>query len=235
MKTSKLIFIIPCALVMLSSCTNKQFLKLMQEHEEGVHNPTSIEELEDAISKYERRVEDIMLAQNRIAIWYKMLGTRYMENKMYTKALECFSNALEYYPDNHNLYYQVGLCAANVGKNFVGDIANTGKSKAYYFGIAENAYDVALRLQPSYTKAAYAEGVLCVYELGKPEKAIAVLKPVVERESKNYDALFVLGAAYYLNGEKNLAINVYKKIAQNATDKTIVENAKKNILQIEAE
>ena len=42
--------------MLLASCNNREFLKRMQENEEGVHSPTTVAELESAISKYERRV-----------------------------------------------------------------------------------------------------------------------------------------------------------------------------------
>ena len=74
----------------------------LQKLEEGVSSPTTIEELKDAISKYESRVQDIQLAQTQIGIWYKILGTRYVDNKMYGEALDCFKKALEFYPDNQN-------------------------------------------------------------------------------------------------------------------------------------
>ena len=64
-------------------------------------------------------------------------------------------------------------------------------------------------------------------------KAISLLLPVIEREPKNYEALFVLAAAYYLNQDYDNAIRTYNTIVQNAKDKEVVAAAKKNILQIE--
>lgn len=69
--------------VCLTSCrvSNKQIIR--QQHlEEGVESPTTVEELKDAIEKYQKRVADIQLAQSQIGIWYKILGTRYLDQKM---------------------------------------------------------------------------------------------------------------------------------------------------------
>ena len=55
--------------------SNKTIIRY-QKMEEKVDHPTSIEELKEAISKYEERVADIQLAHQQIAIWNKMLGTR---------------------------------------------------------------------------------------------------------------------------------------------------------------
>ena len=98
--------------VCFTSCrvSNKQIIR--QQHlEEGVESPTTVEELKDAIEKYQKRVADIQLAQSQIGIWYKILGTRYLDQKMYGEALKCFQEALKYYPNNQNLYYYVGVCA----------------------------------------------------------------------------------------------------------------------------
>ncbi|MEL3907507.1 MAG: tetratricopeptide repeat protein [Treponemataceae bacterium] len=234
MKKHKLILIVLVVLFFLG-CQNKNFLKRMQENEEGVRNPSTIPELEEAISKYERRVEDIMLAQNRIAIWHKMLGTRYMDSKMYLKALDSFTKALEYYPDNHNLYYQVGLCASHIAKKNLTVSVDEGKDAAYYNNIAVNAYLTALEIQPNYNSAAYALSVLYVYELNESEKAIPLLQALLQRDSKNYDAMFVLAAAYYLSQDYNEAIKTYRYIIENTKDKSLIDSAEKNILQIEGE
>ena len=98
----------------LCSCakSNKTIIR-MQHIEEGVASPTTIEELKDAISKYEERAADIQLAHSQIGIWYKILATRYLDKKMYGEALKNFQTALEYYPDNQNLYYREVLVADN--------------------------------------------------------------------------------------------------------------------------
>ena len=71
--------------LLLVSCggvSNKTIIR-HQKLEEGVESPTTIEELKDAIKKYQERVADIQLAQSQIGIWYKILGTRYLDNKMF--------------------------------------------------------------------------------------------------------------------------------------------------------
>jgi len=65
----------------------------------------------EAIAKYEKRVADITLANEQIGIWYKILGSRYIDLKMWGEALSCYQKAIEYYPENQNLYYYVGVCA----------------------------------------------------------------------------------------------------------------------------
>ena len=113
MNKIKAVILSLAVLFLFVSCggvSNKTVIR-HQKMEEGVDNPTTIEELKDAIKKYQERVADVQLAQSQIGIWYKILGTRYLDNKMYGEALKAFQEALTYYPDNQNLYYYVGVCA----------------------------------------------------------------------------------------------------------------------------
>ena len=59
-----------------SSCgvSNKKIMRY-QRLEEGVESPTTVEELKEAISKYEERVADIQLAQSQIGIWCNIILT----------------------------------------------------------------------------------------------------------------------------------------------------------------
>ena len=57
-------------LLSFSSCgvSNKSILR-HQKMEEGVSNPTTIEELKDAIKKYGERAADVQLANSQVGIW----------------------------------------------------------------------------------------------------------------------------------------------------------------------
>ena len=151
-------------LLFLSGCKQNRQVMRLQKLEEGVSSPTTIEELKDAISKYESRVQDIQLAQTQIGIWYKILGTRYVDNKMYGEALDCFKKALEFYPDNQNIHYYVGLCAGYMAKasyDFEGTGLNSRKEN--YLRLSEQAYLTAIQIENRYGRALYALGVLYTF------------------------------------------------------------------------
>ena len=105
-------FIMLSTLFALSCTPSYNSIKRMQRMEEGVSNPTTKEELQEAIKKYDARALDLVTTQAQEGIWYKILGTRYLDQAMYGEALKSFQTALMYYPNNANLYYYVGLCAA---------------------------------------------------------------------------------------------------------------------------
>ena len=170
----KIVFFSLTCLFLFSSCgvSNKRIIR-MQKMEEGVGSPTTIEELKTAIEKYDARIADLQLSQSQVGIWYKILGTRYLDNKMYGEALKAFQSALQYYPDNQNLYYYVGICAGYMSHTAL-DYNATGnmEQKYNYLKLAETAYLRAIEIEPRYSRALYALSVLYVYELDEPAKSI---------------------------------------------------------------
>ena len=233
MNKIKAILIVAVAAIVLVSCggvSNKTIIR-HQKMEEGVESPTTIEELKDAIKKYQERVADVQLAQSQIGIWYKILGTRYLDNKMYGEALKAFQEALTYYPDNQNLYYYVGVCAGYMSHAALDYNASGNNEVKYnYLKLAEEAYLRAIAIEDRYVRALYGLGVLYVIELDEPEKAIPHLEKALSIDTKNLDTMFVLARAYYSSYEFDKAIEMYDKIIETTksddTKKTAEENKK---------
>lgn len=213
--TKRKILGILIAVLLLSGCSksSKSVIRL-QKLEEGVVNPTTVEELQVAIKKYQDRVMDIQLANGQVAIWYKMLGVRYLDAKMYGEALKSFEAALQFYPDNENLYYYVGLCAGYMSHAAL-DFGGTGSNaeKNNYLRLAEEAYSRAIQINPRYTRALYALGVLYVFEFkDSADKAITPLETLLTIDTKNTDAMFILARAYISTGMYDKAITLYDEI-----------------------
>lgn len=220
-------------ILILGSCNKVASIRRLQELEEGVSNPNTEAELKDAIRKYEKRVDDIIIAEGRIGIWYKILGSRYMDQKMYKKALKAFQSALEYYPENPNLFYQAGLAASLTAKNSLDfELTGTDIEKKRYFDLAASAYNRALEIDPKHSKAVYALSVLYIFELNRPAEAIPILEKIAEWEKKPIDHLFLLGTAYYMTGENEKAIAVYEHIIEISSSAEKKAKAESNIREI---
>ena len=76
----------------------------------------------------------------------------------------------------------------------------------------------------------YGLGVLYVFELDEPEKAIPYLEKAISIDTKNLDTMFVLARAYYSSYEFDKSIAMYDKIIETTksddTKKTAEENKK---------
>lgn len=218
MKKSFIFFALVSILFLSISCSpSYNSIKRMQRLEEGVSNPTTKEELEEAIKKYEKRAMDLSLTEGQVGMWYKILGTRYLDQQMYGKAFECFQKAITYYPDNANLYFYVAVCAGYLANSSL-DYEAAGKKseslekKMNYLRLSENAYLTALKINPNYYRAMYGIGVLYVFELDESEKAIPYLERFLETQTKDTNGMFVLARAYYTNYEFDKAIQLYDRI-----------------------
>ena len=231
MNKIKSVFLSIFVMVLLVSCggvSNKTIIR-HQKLEEGAESPTSIEELKDAIKKYQERVADVQLAQSQIGIWYKILGTRYLDNKMYGEALKAFQEALNYYPDNQNLYYYVGVCAGYMSHAALDyNASGTNEVKYNYLKLAEEAYLRAIAIEDRYVRALYGLGVLYVFELDEPEKAIPHLEKALSIDTKNLDTMFVLARAYYSSYEFDKAVEMYDRIIDTTKSEDTKKTAEEN-------
>lgn len=222
-------------IVLLVSCTQSTAsIKRMQKMEEGVDNPTTIEEYREAIKKYEKRAMDIELANEQVGIWYKILGSRYLDKKMYGEAFKCYEKSIEYFPQNQNLYYWLAVCAGYMSKASLDYDAVSDTSKKYnYLKLAESAYLEAIRIEPHYVRALYGLSVLYVFELDESEKAIGYLETLLQVDKGHTDAKFVLANAYYRNGEAQKAADIYDEIertTKNAEAKAAAAENKQRAL-----
>lgn len=208
--------------------SNKSIIR-MQKLEENVGSPTTVEELKEAIEKYQKRVADVQIAQGQIGIWYKMLGTRYVDKKMYGEALKCFQEALKIYPDNQNLYYWVGVCAGYMAKASLDyNASGTNEVRYNYLKLAEDAYLTAIQIDDRYVRALYGVSVLYVWYLDEPEKAIPLLEKALTIEKRNIEAMFVLARAYYMTYDFDKAVAMYDKIISTTKSEKTKANAEEN-------
>ncbi len=223
------VFCVIFACLFISCGPNVNYIKRVQSLEENVSSPTTIDELTDAIKKYEDRVEDIIQADAQTGIWWKILATRYMDQNMYGKALEAFRNAVAYYPANQNLYYWIGVCAGYMAKSSLDfDAEGSNPKQKEYTALAESSYKRALELEPTNTRALYGLSVLYAFELDQGEKAIPLLEKLLTIDTKNIDAMFVLARAYYMDYDFQKAVDMYDSIIKYTSSETSRAEAEAN-------
>ncbi|MCR5764183.1 MAG: tetratricopeptide repeat protein [Treponema sp.] len=230
-------FIAVTCFAMVSCGPSYNSIKRMQKMEEGVSNPTTKEELKEALKKYDARALDLVTTQAQEGMWYKILGTRYLDEGMYKEAYEAFKQAVLFFPNNQNLYYYIGICAGYLSNteldyNATGGLDSATK-KMNYLKLAESAYLTSLEIDPKYYRSMYALGVLYVFELKEPESAIPYLERFLEVQKRDTDGMFVLANAYYMISEFDKAIALYDqiiKINPNAQKTSDAQRNKKAVL-----
>ena len=235
MNKRNLIFIsvvVCCALlgsVVFGSKSSKRQIKHVQMLEHGVSEPSTIEELTEAIEKYESRTQELLELQEQTGIWYKILATKYIDAEMYGEALNALEKAVQYYPDNQNLFYYIGVSAGYMAKASL-DFDAEGKStkRDNYLLLAEAGYKRAVELDQDYVKAFYGLSVLYVLEMNQPARALPLLEKVLALEPKNEEVMMLLGHAYYLTYDYEAAVAMYDKVIATSKSKERKEAAKAN-------
>ena len=219
---------------LFASCGGATYnsVKRMQKMEEGVSNPTTVEELTEAIKKYDARALDLVTTQEQVGIWYKILGTRYLDREMYGEAMECFQRAIETFPNNANLYYYLAISAGYTAHTALDFSANGGADaklkQQRYLRLAEEAYQRALTINPKYYRAMYGIGVLYVFELGESENAIPYVEEFLRNQTKDTNGMFLLAHAYCDVGELEKALELYDRIIALNSNPDLTEDAKRN-------
>lgn len=215
---------------MFTACNkNKNEITRMQQLEESVGEPTTVEEITAAIELYGERLDEIIAETQQTGVWYKLLGTRYLDNQQYGLALDAFQKAAEIYPANQNLYYYIGVCAGYLAKasldySLTGDITERDR----YFALSESAYLRAIEIEPRFVRALYGVSVLYVMYLNRPEEALPYLESVLSIEKKHVEAMFVYARAQFLMGQYQKAADMYDQILATTADKTYKADAERN-------
>ncbi|MBO7421064.1 MAG: tetratricopeptide repeat protein [Spirochaetaceae bacterium] len=207
----------------------RQKIKNLEALEAGVENPLTVEELEEAIAKNEARAEELLSLQEQTGNWYKILAVKYIDGEMYGEALSALQKAVQYYPQNQNLFYYIGVSAGFMAKATL-DFNADGKTteRDNYLLLAESGYKRAVELEPDYFKAIYGLAVLYVLEMNQPAKAVPLLEKALKIEEKNTEAMMLLGHAYYMTYDYEAAVAMYDKVIAAGTSKERKEAAAAN-------
>lgn len=218
---------------LVTSCSpSYNSIKRMQKMEEGVSNPTTKEELRDAIKKYDARALDLVTTQAQEGMWYKILGTRYLDEGMYREAYDAFKQAVLFFPNNQNLYYYLAICAGYLANTELDYNATGGLDSATkrmnYLKLSESAYLTSLEIDPKYYRAMYGIGVLYVFDLKDPESAIPYLERFLEVQKRDTDGMFVLANAYYMTLQFDKAIALYDQIIKINPNEQKTSDAQRN-------
>jgi tetratricopeptide (TPR) repeat protein len=214
----------------LSSCRKDrdhllESLKFLTKSEyEGRDLPErTVDELKEAIARYEQETDRQVEAYGKLGIYYKMLTIKYIEMEMYGLAMETLDKAIKIYPENEILFYLGGMCTARTAKS---EIDRTDQE--VLFNKAQRYYRRALEIDPRYVDALYGLSILYIFELDRILEAEPLLETILEKESKNVDAMFLLARVYVFSGRIEEAVDLYDTIIKTAGSPEKKQRAREN-------
>lgn len=213
---------------------DKIIAKRIQNMEKSSGNPGKIEDIQKSIREYDKDAQELVRKNGQIGIWYKILGCRYIDKKMYGEALQSFQKALEFYPDNENLYYYVGVCAGFLSHSALDfNASDNFEKKENYLRLSEASYKRAIEIYEKYSNAHRGLGCLYLFEMEEPEKAAECFEKALTIETKDTDLMMYLAQAYYMSYRFDDAEKIYDQViatTKSAQKKALAEANKKVVL-----
>ena len=202
------------SLVLLTSCQearNRTELARRMAAEEGqAGSDERIAELKAQIRSVDAQVEKTLEGVRNKAVYWRLLGLKYMDYSMWGEAMDAFGEAAAITPDHAVLHYNRGLCAGQLSLSAPGP-----DERSALLDIAELSHRRALEIDDRYTPAMYALAVLLVFELGRPAEAVPVLEDFLSIERSDIGGRFVLARAYLETGRVNDALDLYDEISSS--------------------
>ncbi len=178
-----------------------------------------LDELRQVIAEHEAEIEACVNVSAAAGMYWKVLATRLLDRGLYSQALMALEKAIGYYPADASLQYSVGLAASYIAKGSQDfDLSGANLRRDEYLALAESAHSRAIKLETNYARPLYALGVLYVFEMNRPSEAIPILERYLELRRNDADALFLLAAAHYINGEETEAVALYDAIIETSQD-----------------
>ena len=188
----------------------------------------SVDELKKGVDRYRGEVERTIKASESLGTYYRMLGVAYMNRQMYGEALQSLEQAIRLYPENEQLAYLAGVCAARASKAETDDAERTR-----LLSLAEKYYQRALFLFPDLRSALFGLAVVYSMELGRPADALPLLVRLLAKDTSNVEAKMLLARTHVALGNYEEALRLYDAIAAAGVSADIKLQAEANAKEIE--
>lgn len=190
-------------LIILSSVFNLFHCNMRKDHR--AKSDQFYQEVKDKITRLEKDEYKDETTVRRLAEQYNLIGTFYLDRRLWDMAIDAFNNSMKYGNKSSNAFYSLGLAYANRGveKNSSDDINK-----------AEFNYRKTLEIDGSSLDAKYALSILLFYhrENGK-EEAQNLINEILSKNIAYYPARFANGRFNYELGNKEKALSIYQELA----------------------
>ena len=171
-----------------------------------------IAELRADIERYQDAVAQTVDQMMRVATFQKLLANELMQQELYGPALDALASAIAIQTDNPVLYYLAGVAGAHSAK-----AQPTPAAGAALLRQAERHYRIALEIRPDYQEALFGLAVLLAFELDRPEDALEYADRLARLETGDVAVRFLHANVLVRAGELDRAVDVYDRIASQAT------------------
>jgi len=195
----------------------------------GDPSEKSVEELKRGIAEYKKEVDRTVKASENLGTYYRLLAVAFMNRQMYGEALDSLTDAIRYYPENEQLSFYAGVCAARMAK------AQAGATEASrLYALAEKYYQRTLFLYADHGPALMGLAVLYGIELDRPAEAAPLLHRLLAKDTSNIEAKLLLARTQVSLGNLEEALALYNDVASSQVSDAVKDQALQNAKEVEA-
>lgn len=173
----------------------------------GEEEPEKIREIKKEIDRWEKELNDAIDAARHTGRFYKTLGLKYMDYKMFGPAGQSFSRAIEITPENARLYYYRAVANGRLAVS-----RDDAQQKAEELASVEEDYRRAISLEARFMPPYYSLAVLYIYELERPFEAEPYLEAYLDVERSDGRALLLHGQLLEQMNRPEDAMDVYRRL-----------------------
>ncbi len=233
----KRLFMFSAILVLTAACRpgrNTELAERVYELETG--NPSSAAEPEEIrsirkdLNRWEEELNDAITAGRNTGRYYKTLGLKFLDYKMYGPARDSFSRALELSPESGRLYYYRGLSLSRLALT-----RQEPDERMEEMLLVEKDYLRSIAVEPKFATPYYSIAILYIYELKRPFEAAPHLEKYVSIERSDSRGHLLYAQLLEDMGQLEKALDHYNKVLSLSQREDEKEQAREYIQRIKEE
>ncbi len=208
-------FLLLAVLVLFFSChrnRNEDLARRLYELEDNdpgnsEKEPEKIRAIKKELDHWEKELNKAITAGRNTGRFYKALGLKYMDYKMFGPGVESFSKALEISPENARVLYYRGVSLGRLAMTMENPLKKEETLKQ-----VEQDYKQAIRLEPRYMPPYLSLSILYIYEFLDYPAAKPFLETYLKVERSNGKALLLYGQLLEELNAPEKAMDQYTKL-----------------------
>ncbi len=201
-------------MTLLLSCQpgrNTELAERVYEMEGGTlsagEEPEEIREIRKELNRWEDELNDAITAGRNTGRFYRTLGLKFLDYKMYGPARDSFSRSLEFSPENGRLYYYRGVAQSRLALT-----TQSPEQKQDEMEMVEQDYLRAIQVEPRFMSPYFSLAILYIYELNRPFEAQPYLEEYLSVERSDSKAHLLYGQLLEDMGSLEEALDHYNKV-----------------------
>ena len=192
--------------------------------------PEEIREIRKDLNHWEDELNDAITAGRNTGRYYRTLGLKFLDYKMYGPARDSFSRALEFSPENGRLYYYRGVALSRMALTRQDPLLMQQEMT-----MVEQDYLRAIQVEPRFMSPYFSLAILYIYELNRPFEAQPYLEEYLSVERSDAKAHMLYGQLLEDAGALEEALDHYEKVLSLSGTEELKDKAREYIQRIKEE